>query len=101
MFWAVQGMAAELSTGAMIMDEIRKSGVPLSMLVLKNEATFHKKARGRILFTCNEGLKVKRAVQDALESTKGVTCQLRSVGTDQQGYMVSEFYFEWTLKQRS
>ena len=33
MFWAVQGMAAELSTGAMVIDQIKQSGQSISMLV--------------------------------------------------------------------
>ncbi|MEX0313178.1 MAG: thioesterase, partial [Allomuricauda sp.] len=33
MFWAVQGMAAELSTGAMVIRQIQKSGKNISMLV--------------------------------------------------------------------
>ena len=42
MFWAVQGMAAELSTGALVMNEIQKSGKKVSMLVANNKATFTK-----------------------------------------------------------
>ena len=32
MFWAVQGMAAELTTGALMMKKIRESGEKISML---------------------------------------------------------------------
>ena len=46
MYWAVQGMAAELSTGAMVTDQIRASGEKISMLVANNTANFSKKARG-------------------------------------------------------
>ena len=51
MFWAVQGMAAELATGALVMSSISKSGVKVSMLVATNNARFDKKATGRITFT--------------------------------------------------
>ena len=40
MFWAVQGMAAELTTGALVMKKIRDSGKSISMLVANNNATF-------------------------------------------------------------
>ena len=43
MFWAVQGMAAELSTGAMVIDQIRERAKPISMLVASNKAVFTKK----------------------------------------------------------
>ena len=50
LFWAVQGMAAELSTGALVMGKIKESGKNISMLVLNNKANFTKKATGRITF---------------------------------------------------
>ena len=46
MFWAVQGMAAEFSTGALMMSKIQRSGKKISMLVTSNNATFTKKATG-------------------------------------------------------
>ncbi len=55
MFWAVQGMAAELATGAMVSHQIRESGKKISMLVQNNTANFSKKATGRITFTCEDG----------------------------------------------
>jgi hypothetical protein len=100
MFWAVQGMAAELSTGALVMQAIKQCGQPVSMLVLKNEASFYKKARGRITFSCDEGSKLTQVLDQALTSDEGIVCRLRSVGTDAQGDKVCEFYFDWTLKRR-
>ena len=40
MYWAVQGMAAELSTGAMVNAQIRGRGKDISMLVANNKANF-------------------------------------------------------------
>ena len=40
MFWAVQGMAAELSTGALLMMKIKASNKSISMLVVNNKASF-------------------------------------------------------------
>ena len=48
MFWAVQGMAAEFSTGALMMSKIQASGERISMLVTSNNATFTKKATGKL-----------------------------------------------------
>ena len=98
MFWAVQGMAAELATGALVMQEIQKSGRPVSMLVLNNKADFQKKARGRISFRCEDGPQLKEALERALDSGEGHTVWMRSVGTNENGEVVSEFHFEWTLK---
>ena len=44
MFWAVQGMAAELATGAIVIGKIKKEQAKISMLVANNKANFSKKA---------------------------------------------------------
>ncbi|QBA64505.1 DUF4442 domain-containing protein [Muriicola soli] len=101
MFWAVQGMAAELSTGAMVMDHIQESGKKVSMLVANNKATFSKKATGKITFSCEDGYKIGQALQKAIETGEGQTCWMTSTGVNEQGIVVSVFDFEWTLKVKS
>ena len=60
MFWAVQGMAAELATGALSNGSVSaQSDAKISMLVATNNATFDKKATGRITFSCEDGLLIK------------------------------------------
>lgn len=101
MFWAVQGMAAELSTGALVMKKIRESGKRISMLVANNNASFSKKATGRITFKCEEGSKIDDAIQKAIESREGQTVWLNANGINKDGIEVSSFNFEWTLKVKS
>ncbi|WP_179337883.1 DUF4442 domain-containing protein [Winogradskyella ludwigii] len=101
MFWAVQGMAAELTTGALVMKKIRESGKKVSMLVASNNASFTKKATGRITFTCNEGNKIDEAITNAIETGEGQTVWLNSKGVNADGVEVSAFNFEWTLKMKS
>ena len=98
MFWAVQGMAAELTTGVLVMEQIRKSGKRISMLVANNNATFTKKATGKITFTCTDGGKVRDAVQRAIDTGEGQTLWMQSIGVNAEGLPVSTFNFEWTLK---
>ncbi len=98
MFWAVQGMAAELSTGALVLSYIKESGEPVSMLVANNKATFVKKARGRITFTCTDGRLMKEAIQKAVATGEGQTQWMHAKGVDADGDVVSEFSFEWTVK---
>ena len=98
LFWAVQGMTAELSTGAMVKSVIKESGKPISMLVANNKASFTKKARGRITFTCNDGHLLKDAIAKTITTKEGQTIWMKSVGTDSQGDIVSLFEFEWTVK---
>lgn len=98
LFWAVQGMAAELSTGALVMSYIKESDHRISMLVANNKATFSKKAKGRITFTCKDGALIKEGINKAIQTGEGQCCWMRSEGLDVQGDVVSSFEFEWTIK---
>ena len=98
MFWAVQGMAAELTTGALIIDQIEASGKKISMLVANNTANFSKKATGRITFTCEEGHLIKEALDKTIATGEGQTVWMKSVGVNTDGVVVSTFKFEWTLR---
>lgn len=99
-FWAVQGMAAELSTGALVMQHIEESGKSVSMLVASNKGSFFKKATGRVEFVCTQGVEIKEMVQKAIVSGEGQKIVVRSEGKDGAGDVVSVFEFEWTLKVR-
>ena len=101
LFWAVQGMAAELTTGALVMSKIKESGKNIAMLVANNNATFTKKATGKIVFKCNEGAKVDEAILKAIETGEGQTIWMQSVGENTEGMTVSTFNFEWTIRLRS
>jgi len=98
MFWAVQGMAAELTTGALMMRQIQESGKRISMLVLNNNANFSKKATGRITFSCDQGKDVDEAIQKTIETGEGQTIWMKSVGVNEDGVVVSTFNFEWTVR---
>jgi hypothetical protein len=97
LFWAVQGMAAELTTGVLIMQAIKKSNRKVSMLVLNNRANFSKKGRGKISFTCHAEKLIDNAFEQLIASQQPQTLWLTSKGIDQQGNVVSTFEFEWTL----
>lgn len=98
MYFAVQAMAAELSTGALVMAQIQKNQTKISMLVLSNKSSFTKKATGRISFRCEDGDKIAQVIQKAIETKEGQTCWMKSIGLNQNGEQVSEFEFEWTIK---
>ena len=98
MYFAVQAMAAELSTGSLAVYHINKSGKKISMLVASNKANYSKKATGRITFTCNDGLMMEHAILNAVLTGEGQTVWMKSIGTNENGEQVSETDFEWTLK---
>lgn len=101
MFWAVQGMAAELSTGALLMTAIKEQQTPVSMLLLESHGSFTKKARGKIHFSCEAGNEIRECLHMALQSGEGQVCRIRSVGRNKEQEVVSEFEFVWTIKPKS
>ena len=101
MFWAVQGMAAELSTGILVMEKIRLSGKRISMLVANNKASFTKKATGTITFSCEEGALLDDLIEKAIRTGEGQTCWMHAVGRNEDNVEVASFAFEWTVKLKS
>ncbi|WP_378184918.1 DUF4442 domain-containing protein [Aquimarina sp. W85] len=98
MFWAVQGMAAELSTGALVVGYIKDSNIQISMLVAQNKAVFTKKATGKIIFKCIDGSLIKDGIEKAIQTGEGQTVWMKSIGINSEGLEVSRFDFEWTVK---
>ncbi|GGE97993.1 protein of unknown function [Chishuiella changwenlii] len=99
-FWAVQGMAAEFSSGLMANAKIAKTGENISMLVLGMQSKFLKKAVGKIIFTCEDGENIDKAIKEAISTKEGVLINVKSIGIDEEGDIVSEFQFTWTFKLR-
>jgi len=100
MYFAVQAMGAELTTGALVMYHIKKSNKKISMLVLSNKSNFSKKATGKISFTSEDGNKIEETIKTAIQTGEGQTCWMKSIGTNHKGEKVSEFEFEWTIKAK-
>jgi hypothetical protein len=100
MYFAVQAMAAEFTTGALVMFHIKSSGKNISMLVAQNKAVFTKKATGKITFTCNQGKEIAECIENAIRTNEGQTIWLTSIGINENGEQVSEMQFQWTIKSR-
>ena len=98
MFWAAQGMAAEMPTGVLVMSAIRESNQKISMLVTKQEAEFFKKATGKILFSCKGGNEIREAIQKSIKTGEGQVIILTSEGKNKEGVIVSRFKFHWSLR---
>lgn len=98
MYFAVQAMAAELSTGALVMYHIKRSNRKISMLVANNKGNFTKKATGRIVFTCQNGHLIEDAVKRTIQTGEGQTFWMKSIGINEKGEQVSEMDFEWSIR---
>ena len=101
MFWAVQGMAAELTSGVLLMREIETQKSSVSMLLIETKASFSKKAKGKIRFSCDEVKKAKDLVDKAISSGEGQRHWFTSIGIDQNGDEVSRFQFHWSVKSKA
>lgn len=100
MYFAVQSMAAELTTGVLLIKQLQDSGRKVSMLVISHSGSFSKKAVGRITFKCNDGEKINKALEETLKTGDGQTVLMNSVGIDEQGDVVSTYQFEWSIKAK-
>ncbi|MDA3905978.1 MAG: DUF4442 domain-containing protein [Bacteroidales bacterium] len=100
-YFAVQSMAAELSTAVLAKSSIYNTPVPVSMLVFDMNAKFTKKATSRIVFRCEQGEDIVKAVEDCLATGDGKTVTVKTIGKDKSGVQVSEFNFTWTFKPKN
>ena len=100
MYFAVQAMAAEMSTGLMMFKKIEESGESISMLVTNMEANFSKKAVGWNHFKCDDGDEIMEAIKGSVKTKEGQTVWVKSLAYDQSGDLVSEFKFQWSVKVR-
>lgn len=100
-YFACLSMAAEMSTGVLAMAHIYKRNPSVSMLVLKVEGSFMKKAVGRTTFTCEEGQLIRQTIEDAIISNEGKMVTARSYGRNKEGEVVAEFSITWSFKAKS
>ena len=98
MFWAAQGMAAEMPTGILVMKAIADSKRKVSMLVTHQEAQFFKKATGRITFSCTGGDDIRKTIQKSIDTGEGQLIVLSATGVNTDGVAVSKFQFHWSIK---
>src|SRR5258705_9857075 len=97
-YFACLSMAAEMSTGVLAMAHIYKREPAVSMLVLKVEGSFIKKATGITVFTCDDGVLIRKTIEDAIFSNEGKIVTARSYGRNTEGEIVAEFAITWSFK---
>lgn len=100
-YFACLSMAAEMSTGILAMAHTYRKQPPISMLIIKTEGTFIKKASGTTTFTCEDGYAIEHIIREAMSSGKSTSIAARSVGKDKNGEVVAEFSFTWSFKMKS
>ena len=99
-YFACLSMAAEMSTGLLAMMQIYKRSPAVSMLVVKVESTYFKKATGVTAFTCNAGKDFEQVIDDCIADSEARTYIAKSVGTNDAGEVVAEFFITWSFKAK-
>lgn len=97
-YFASLSMAAEMSTGILAMAHIYKRNPGVSMLVLKVQGEFFKKATGRTSFTCEDGLTIRKTIEEAILTGEGKTVTALSTGRNAEGEVVATFQVTWSFK---
>ena len=99
-YFACLSMAAEMSTGALAMAHLYKRDPPVSMLVIKTEAEYFKKAINRTTFSCEDGQLIRKAIEESIATGEGRTITAISTGKNESGEMVAEFKITWSFKAK-
>jgi hypothetical protein len=99
-YFACLSMAAEMSTGALAMAHLYKINPAVSMLVVKVESEYFKKATGRTSFVCEDGGLFEKAIEETIATGEARIVKAKSIGTNNEGEVVAEFYITWSFKAK-
>ena len=97
-YFASLSMAAEMSTGILGLMHINKRQPGVSMLVVKMESNFYKKAVDKTFFTCEDGEKILQVIEESIVTGEGKTVTAKSLGKNLAGEVVAEFFVTWSFK---
>ena len=100
-YFACLAMAAELSTGLLVMMNTYKHSPAVSMLVTHLEAHYYKKATGIARFSCVEGAAIQAMVAQAIQTGEGCFKKIKSTGTNELGEPVADFFITWAFKVKT
>jgi hypothetical protein len=96
-FWAVMGMAAELSTGALVYAHLQESGV--RFILVGMEAQFFKKVKGKSYYFCQTGSEVLRSVGQIVNPNDSNVVIMPVTARNEDGQLLAEFSFRWQLRK--
>ena len=100
MYFAVQSMAAELSTASTCLLATAGQKPSVAFIIVDMKASFYKKATGKVYFTCEDASQAFDAVTNCIQSGNAETATFHTTGKMADGTVVSEFEFTWSFKQR-
>lgn len=100
-YFACLSMAAEMSTGLLGLAHVYKRKPAVSMLVVSITGNFFKKATSRTRFECNDGVLIRKTIEEAIADKEGKTVVTKSTGVNEAGEVIAEFFITWSFKAKS
>jgi hypothetical protein len=100
-YFACLSMAAEMSTGALAMAHLYKINPQVSMLVVKVDSEYFKKATARTSFVCEDGELFQKAIEETIATGEARIVKAKSIGKNKEGEIVAEFFITWSFKVKS
>ncbi|MCC7400756.1 MAG: DUF4442 domain-containing protein [Chitinophagaceae bacterium] len=100
-YFACLSMAAEMSTGALSLLHLYKRIPAVSMLVIRVESDYYKKATGKTIFLCEAGDQIRQAIELAVVSGEAQVLKVRSIGRNEAGEKIAEFFITWSFKVKN
>lgn len=99
-YFACMAMAAEMSTGALVLSNLRGNDKNISWLVTGVRGSFHKKAKGLTWFTCKEGPQLKEVIDQAMLTGEAQSFIAHSRGLNDDGQVMADFEIIWSFKKK-
>ncbi|MEZ5008525.1 MAG: DUF4442 domain-containing protein [Chitinophagales bacterium] len=99
-YWAVLGMAAEMASGIILVTYAKNITPSVATFVVGCDSKFINRALGVTTFECNDGQLIKEKVKIASETGEGHTFKTTTIGYSDDGKVVAEFIFTWSVKGR-
>jgi len=101
MYFAVQSMAAELSTAAPVLLALKGFDADVALIIVDLKVAFVKKAQSKTTFTCIGYGCINDAIARLKQAGDSAAVTLKTTGRDADGNEVATFYFTWSFKRRS
>jgi hypothetical protein len=100
MYWAAQGMAAEMATGIHGYVLTQAAPSPVRMILAGCKGEFTRMCKGRGTFVFSQGEHVRAHIEQTLQSGASVNCDTEVLGYDPSGAEVSRWTFTWAFRAR-
>lgn len=100
-YFVAQASAAELPAGLLAYLNILSTGKNVSILLLRFQAEYSKKAVRPTMFSCDEGAVIRESISRAIETGEGQECTVTVNGKMENGTVVSVNQITFGFKLRS